>query len=192
VASSSFEKSPLWGVGGLGGLVLGVGGLPFEFAGVTLLLRDSVVAFTFTDSVGSFRFDNVTENIYDVEISYLGYKTDTVRNIAINGGNIILPDYTLTQLPNTLDNVTITASKPIIERKPDRIVFNVENSVYAEGADALLALSKAPRVQVQNDDIQVLGKGTAAVLINDKLLHLSGEELSNYLRSLPSGDIQKI
>ena len=54
------------------------------------------------------------------------------------------------------------------------------------------ALSKAPRVQIQNNEISIAGRGNAAILINDRLVHMSGEELSQYLKSIPSNDIQKI
>ena len=137
-------------------------------------------------------FVNVGLGNYFLEINYFGYSVDTLKNIRVVDQNIILPTIILRVENNLLEEVSVTATKPIYERKADRIIFNVENSVYSQGSDAMQALSKAPRVQIQNNEISIAGRGNAAILINDRLVHMSGEELSQYLKSIPSNDIQKI
>jgi len=92
----------------------------------------------------------------------------------------------------TLQTVTVTAQRPLIERKIDRLVFNVENSVAATGGDALDALKVTPGIQVQNNQIGMIGKSGLAVMINDRILNLSGDDLINYLKSIKSDDIQSI
>jgi hypothetical protein len=88
--------------------------------------------------------------------------------------------------------VEITANKKLIERKVDRLVFNVENSVSAAGGDAIDALKVTPGLRVQNDQISIVGKGGVSVMVDDRLLQLSGDELTNYLKSLPSDNIKSI
>lgn len=62
----------------------------------------------------------------------------------------------LTDQGNQLKQVTIYAKVPLIERKTDRILFNVENSLSAAGGDGLDVLSKAPGVRVnQGLDLQI-------------------------------------
>lgn len=185
---------------------------PIEFANITVFkTNDSLpVSTTLSDSLGAFTFSNLAENNYSIEVSYLGYVTDTIKNISIkdrvdiiNIENLIdtiivqnnaiqLNEIQLKLSSTTLNEVQVIATKPIYERKTDRIIFNVENSVYSQGSDAMQALSKAPRVQVNNNEIKVAGRGDAAVLINDRLVRMSGEELSQYLKSIPSNDIQSI
>lgn len=196
----------------LNGIVLNEKKQPIEFANITLFkMNDSLpIATTLSDSLGVFTFSKLEENNYLIEISYLGYITDTVKNISIKesvgiinvenridtiivqDNAIQLNEIQLKLYTNTLTEVMVTATKPIYERKADRIIFNVENSVYSQGSDAMQALSKAPRVQVNNNEIKIAGRGNAAVLINDRLMRMSGEELSQYLKSIPSNDIQKI
>ena len=79
---------------------------------------------------------------------------------------------TRTVIPNTLTDVQVNAKKALIEKKIDRTVFNVENSISAIGTDALELLSKVPGVRVLNDKVSLVGKGEVNVMINDKLVPL--------------------
>ncbi|TRX33011.1 outer membrane beta-barrel protein [Flavobacterium sp. ZT3R18] len=92
-----------------------------------------------------------------------------------------------------LESVVVAGTqKKLIERKIDRVVFNVENSISSAGGNALTALSVTPGVRVQNDNISIIGKSTLAVLVDDKIVQLSGEDLTNYLKTIHSDAIQKI
>jgi len=91
-----------------------------------------------------------------------------------------------------LGEVKVTASKPLIERKIDRTIFNVENSLAAAGTDLTQALALAPLVRVDENGISIIGKGSVTVMVNDRLLPLSGADLISYLRSLRSDDISRI
>lgn len=91
-----------------------------------------------------------------------------------------------------LADVQIHSKKPLLEKKIDRTVFNVENSVAAIGTDALELLAKVPGVRVMNDQVSLVGKGAVNVMINDKLIQLSQDDLSNYLKSISSDQISKV
>lgn len=86
----------------------------------------------------------------------------------------------------------MTGKKKLIERKVDRLVFNVENSVASQGLDLVEALAKTPMVRTTDEAISIAGKSNVAVMVNDKLLNLSGQELINYLKTLRSDDIARI
>jgi hypothetical protein len=91
-----------------------------------------------------------------------------------------------------LQEVTITSKKKLIVRKIDRLVFNVENSTSAIGGDAIDALKITPGLRVENDQISMIGKSGMSVMIDDKLIQLSGDDLIGYLKSIPSGNIKSI
>jgi hypothetical protein len=91
-----------------------------------------------------------------------------------------------------LESVVVGGKKQLIERKVDRLVFNVENSINATGGDALEALRVTPGIKVQNDNITIIGKSTVSVMIDDKIIQLSEEDLANYLKSIPSDNIKSI
>ena len=91
-----------------------------------------------------------------------------------------------------IQEITIEGRKKLVEKKVDRIVFNVENSVKATGGDALDALKATPNVQVRNENISITGKNSIQIMVNDKIIQLGGAELTNYLKSIASENIQKI
>lgn len=92
-----------------------------------------------------------------------------------------------------IEGVTLTARKKMIERKPDRLIFNVSNSVASQGMDGAEALATTPLLKVDdNSGISIVGKSGVAVMINERMLNLSGSELVTYLKSLRSENIEKI
>ncbi|WP_313215628.1 hypothetical protein [Soonwooa sp.] len=105
--------------------------------------------------------------------------------------NILTTPQSITE--KQIEGRTVVAiSKKLVEQKVDRLVFNVENSVASQGVDAVEALSKTPMLRITDDAISIAGKSSVAVMVNDRLLNLSGEELTNYLKNLHSDDIAKI
>ncbi|MBS1571760.1 MAG: TonB-dependent receptor, partial [Bacteroidetes bacterium] len=91
-----------------------------------------------------------------------------------------------------IEEINIKAKKKLIERKVDRLIFNVENSISATGGDALDALKVTPGLKVQNDQISMIGKSGMSVMIDDRLLQLSGDELVNFLKTIKFDDIKSI
>ncbi|MDR2206554.1 MAG: outer membrane beta-barrel family protein [Flavobacteriaceae bacterium] len=92
-----------------------------------------------------------------------------------------------------IQEVEILGQKKLIERKVDRIVFNVENSVAASGGTALDALEKAPQIRVKEDEgISMIGKSSLMVLIDDRQILISGKDLTDYLKSMPADNIKSI
>ncbi|MBF6645978.1 outer membrane beta-barrel family protein [Chryseobacterium indologenes] len=91
-----------------------------------------------------------------------------------------------------IQEVEIKARKKLVERKIDRLVFNVQNSTSATGGDAMDALRVTPGVKVINDKIFIIGKSGVSVLIDDKIMHLAGDDLANFLKTIPSDQIKSI
>ncbi|MEM6687371.1 MAG: TonB-dependent receptor, partial [Bacteroidota bacterium] len=91
-----------------------------------------------------------------------------------------------------LDAVTVEAKKKMIERKIDRVVFNVENSTQSSQGDVFELLRVAPGLRVQNNNIAMIGKAQVTVMINDKILQLGNDELVNFLKTIASEDVQSI
>ncbi len=157
-----------------------------------VLLTDSIgktASGVITDETGKFRL-KAPKGSYTLTISFLGYSTleqNLILEKDIDLGTLFLqPD------DNLLNEVLITAEKPLIERKVDRLVFNVGQSIAATGGDAMNALKVTPRIKVKNDEISMIGKGNLTVMINDRLIKLTGKALANYLKSLNVENIERI
>ncbi len=92
-----------------------------------------------------------------------------------------------------LEDVSVTARRPLIEIKADKTVFNVEGSINAQGSNALELLQKSPGMRVDNNDnISMKGKTGVKIYIDGKMSQLDTKDLAAYLRSINSNDIEAI
>ncbi len=92
----------------------------------------------------------------------------------------------------SLETVIIQKQKKIIERKVDRLIYNVENSTASTGGNALDALKSAPMVRVQNETISIVGKGEVLIMIDDRLQKIPASEVATFLKTIPSDNIKSI
>lgn len=148
--------------------------------------------FSITDVDGRFTINTQENGVFLVEIFQDGENVLT-ENITISGE--IHKDFILRNpLTNEtkLEAVRIIGKKKLVERKVDRLVFNLENSVAAQGLNAVEALVKTPMLRTTDKAISIAGKSSVAVMVNDKIINLSGDDLINYLKTLRSDDIAKI
>ncbi len=163
---------------------------PVEFVEVQLQNKDSlIVKSELTNADGDFII--ITEKAeYQLLIKQLGVLLSK-QKIDVNN-DINIGVVKIKEKQQQLKEVVVSSKKKLIERKVDRLIFNVENSISASGGDAIDALKITPGVTVNNDQIAMIGKGNLNVMINDRLINLSGSELTNFLNSLKSDDIKKI
>lgn len=138
---------------------------------------------------GSFEL-SVKKGTYKIKISFLGFK-DWQKEMTLDTdtdlGIIILSENT-----DELKEVVVTGRKNLITYQPDRLIFDVENSVSATGGNAINAISAAPGIVIQNNAITMLGKGASQVMIDGRILELSGEELAGYLKTISASDIKSV
>ena len=163
---------------------------PVTYIEITLYNTDSLpVATTFTDDNGYFELKIGNKASYKLEGRLIGNVLfSTQLNIAQNE-NLEPIEISSSQ---ELSEVVVVARKKIFERKVDRLVFNVENSAAAIGGDASDVLKITPTIRVQDDKISMIGKGQILVMVNGRLLQLSGKNLINYLKTLSADDIKSI
>ena len=181
------------------GIVLDENKKPIEFCNIILhKYNDSTyLNGTTTDSLGKFEIKDIKPENYFMEIIYVGYKTDTVQAIIeVKNDAEEIFDFGIIELKveaNMLKGVEITSTKPIIERKADRIVYNVENSAKSSGESVMDLLRSVPGVTVNgNDEIRVNGKNQVQVMINGKVEQLTGDQLASLLKSIQSSNVKKI
>ena len=93
-----------------------------------------------------------------------------------------------------IEQVNILVKKKLIERKADRLIFNVDASIASQGMDAGETLANVPMLKVDENlgTISITGKSNVNVMVNGRMLNLSGTALLNYLKSIRSENISKI
>jgi len=162
---------------------------PIEFATINLHTENDISIKTeLSDEFGKFEIEEKQGN-YILEISFLG-KSVFKENILLDKDK----DLGIIQVENTkiIEEITITKEKKLIEKKVDRLVFNVENSVVSTGGDVFDVLKIVPRVRVDNDQISMIGKGGMAMMIDGRMTNMSGDALTSFLKTLRSEDIKSI
>jgi hypothetical protein len=161
-----------------------------ELAEVIVLSKDSIALKSeLTDVNGEFAL-SVEKGDYLLQIRQLNTILWKQRINIIHDLNIGI--IAITENEQHLAEVVVMSKKKLIERKVDRLVFNVENSIAATGGDALDALKVTPGIRVQNDVITMIGKSGMAVMIDDKIMQFSGDDLINFLKTIPSDNIKSI
>lgn len=166
--------------------------------GATVILlnaRDSSEAgTTLANAGGSFSFENLKNNTYQVCVTFVGYKRFSGAAIIISRHESVnLPPIVLLPDIATLKEVAIRGKKSYIEQKIDRTIVNVNALISNTGNNALEVLEKAPGVHVDADgNITFKGKSGVLIMIDNKPTYLSGTNLSTYLRSLPSSSLDQI
>ncbi|PBI85732.1 hypothetical protein BSF41_37090 [Flavobacterium sp. ACN2] len=161
-----------------------------EWAEISILNKEGkIIDGTTTKEDGSFDI-SLKNGSYKIEISLLGF-ADYEKEILLEK-NTDLGTIILKETETKLVEVVVQSKKKTIEQKTDRLVYNLENNVTNVGGDALSAINTAPGVVVKNDVITILGKGTSRVMIDGRLIELTGEELNNFLKSISAADIKNI
>ncbi|HET9746681.1 MAG TPA: TonB-dependent receptor [Chitinophagaceae bacterium] len=168
-----------------------------ESATITLLrTKDSSVAkISVANKEGSFLFEDVAEGKYLVAISAIGHSGGYSESFEISTTNTSVTLKTIELIPvsKELANVSVTARKPLVEQKIDRMLVNVEAAVTNVGSSALDVLEKSPGISVDKDgNISLKGKQGIVVLIDGRESQLGGTDLANYLRGLNANQLEQI
>ncbi|MES2893064.1 MAG: TonB-dependent receptor [Bacteroidota bacterium] len=162
------------------------------------LLRatDSVlIKAAITDKEGVFTFENVKLGDYLVKAVSTGHAPFYSKSISITEQQPRVDAGVLKLVPVNRDlaAVTVTSKKLMIERKIDRTVVNVDAFISNEGSTAMEVLEKSPGVTVDKDgNISLKGKQGVLIMLDGKPSYLSGAELANLLRSMPSNNLDQI
>ena len=160
------------------------------FASVFLLRSsDSVlVKGTSADDYGNFELTNVPKGLYLLQASYIGWAS---KNMVLDISNdVTIGAIIIAQESEELEEVVVTANRPQVERKVDRLVFNVENTVLSQSTSWDI-LKQTPGVIAMQDELQIRNQA-ATVYINDRKVQLSAEEVRNLLENYQGENIKSV
>lgn len=169
-------------------------GAPQGFASVALLnaADSAMVKAGYTLENGSFILAPVAPGTYRLRLSLAGFMPLLTDAVSLAEGQT-LDLGLLTLSASQAAAVEIESRRAQVEVTPEKLVLNVEGTVLATGSDALSLLRKSPGVIVDpNDNLVVQGRGGVRVYIDGRPSPLTGAELANWLRGLPSDAIESI
>ncbi|MFP4844533.1 TonB-dependent receptor domain-containing protein [Winogradskyella sp. PE311] len=174
----------------ISGKVVDANNNPIEFANVVVFsgTENDFLKGTSTDEFGFFKLDDLDSANYLIKISYIGF--NPFEQKIILKGNLNLKTIQLKQISERLSEVVVIAKKPTITRKPDRLIFNIENTALTEGS-TLGVLKSTPGVIVSEGSINIKS-APATVFINDRRVQLTSAELIQLLESAPANSIKSV
>jgi hypothetical protein len=172
-------------------------GGPLENATVSLLKSkdSSLVKVALAEKTGEAIFENVASGDYLIKASMVNHTPvfSKIFTLSAEQPSIELGALSLEKTSGQLEEVMVTGRKPFIQKLTDRIVVNVDNSIVNAGSTAFEVLERSPGVLVDpNDLISLRGRQGVTIMIDGKITPMSGADLVNMLRGMPSSSIESI
>ncbi|MDB5209553.1 MAG: hypothetical protein JWQ30_380 [Sediminibacterium sp.] len=154
-------------------------------------LTGDPVKRTYTDKNGSFRL-LIDTGYYDLTASHTGFLEIKIRVHVIQGDNNI-GSIALGPMVKTLQEVTVTSRKNLVEQSDDKIIYNAELDPVAKSGSASDLLRKTPMVTVDGDgNVQLNGQNNFKILLNGRETAMFAQNLKDALKSFPGALITKI
>ncbi|TGE09930.1 TonB-dependent receptor domain-containing protein [Hymenobacter fodinae] len=167
---------------------------PIEYATVALLpdAGTTPLAGATCDEQGRFELKDLPTGSFRLQISFVGYAT-RLEPISLTGSAADAGTLTLTASAQNLAGVTVTGAKPMVETKPDRLVYNAEQDPSNTGGTASDILRKTPLVNLDGEgNVQLRGTSNVRILINNKPSALLSGNLADALKQIPADQIKAI
>ena len=164
-------------------------GNPLEMANVIALdtVAKRIASYGFTDAQGNFKLDLKKNTVYNIKISYIGFKgiSKFMMTKETNISNI----YTMLE-DNMLDGISIVSKMPVTI-KGDTIIYNADS--FKNGSERKLedVLKKLPGVEINDaGEIEVEGKVVEKIMVDGKEFFSCDTKLAS--KNIPSNAVDKI
>ncbi len=167
---------------------------PLEYATISMTRKkdNQLVNGTITDETGFFKIKNVDFGKYKIEITFIGYKTKSLLDVAIrpDDKNIDIGQINLEPTVATLGEAVVVADRPTMTYKIDKKIINVSQQHTSASGSAVEILENIPSVTVDIDgNVSLRGSTSFTVLINNKPTVL---DASDALSQIPASAIENI
>lgn len=169
------------------------GAKPLENVTVSFLKPDSsLLKITVTTKAGRFIFEEIKQPGM-LQVSSVAHTVYFSPLITPGTDKIVIPDIVLQTKVTDLKNVSVTAVRPLLQYKGDKLIVNLDAAPSNAGASLLEVLAKMPGVTIDEKGMITLrGKPGVMVMIDGKETFLSGEDLTNLLRNTPASGSDQI
>jgi len=164
-------------------------GEPLEMANVIALdtVAKKIASYGFTDAKGFFKLDLSKNTVYNIKISYVGFKD--ISKFVKTGTTNITKNYTMFE-DNMLDGIEVVSKMPVTV-KGDTIIYNADS--FKNGTERKLedVLKKLPGVEINDaGQIEVEGKVVEKITVDGKDFFSGDTKLAS--KNIPSNAVDKI
>ncbi len=153
----------------------------------------SATKSTLTDTKGKFEFTGLVSGKYTATIIAVGYGIVTLP-IELHGSpKLDLGDIKLSADAQALDEVVVTAARPIVKQDIDRLTYDVQADPESKILNALDMMRKIPLLSVDGDENVLLqGNSNYRIFINNKPSNMIARNPKDVLKAMPAESIEKI
>ncbi|MET3501762.1 outer membrane receptor protein involved in Fe transport [Mucilaginibacter rubeus] len=164
---------------------------------ITVRLKNAAnetIMVAVTKDDGSFSFASVQPSNYSLSINAIGYSSKTIAlDLTHQQQTLMLKPVYLSDVMTNLKEVAITAERPVIRQKADRIIYDLKADPESKGNNVLSMMRKIPYLSLDGDDNLLLkGNSSFKVLINGKPSGSLESNLKAVLKSIPASTIERI
>jgi outer membrane receptor protein involved in Fe transport len=129
---------------------------------------------------------------FRLRASYVGYATRTVP-VTVGTGPVAVGTVQLRPAAQVLGEAVVIGQKPVVEVRPDRLIYNAAQDVSNAGGTAQDVLRKAPLLAVDDEgNVTMRGSSNFKVLVNNKPSPTLARNLAEALKSIPAEQIQSV
>jgi len=195
-AQTAAPASAPAGTGSLTGTVLdSTSRRPVAYATVVLLAPaapDKALTGVAADENGKFLLAKLLPGAYRLRVSYVGYASRT-QAVAVTGQSTDVGPVWLPAAAQQLAEAVVVGTKPVVEVRPDRLIYNADQDVTNAGGTAADVLRKAPLLAVDGDgNVKMRGSGNFKVLVNNKPSPALAQNLAEALKGIPAEQIKSV
>lgn len=166
----------------------------YAVVGLASPADSTFLKFEITDEKGFFEFEAIPAGHYFLRVSSVGFREfiSAPFQLSASAGHM-MGEIILSARPNSLEEITVSARKPIIESLPDRLIFHVDQLLSAGGGSAFDLFSQSPGVTINSDGhISIRGKQNVLVLVDNRENFVQRENLGTFLKGFPADQIQSL
>ena len=167
---------------------------PLPYATVLVYRRPAAkepVRSLLTDEDGRFETDLPARGSYRLTVSMLG-KENVTRDFTANGrtdlGTLRMADDV-----EMIDEVAVTAKKPLVKVEMGKIAYSVEDDPQSATSTASEMLRKVPMVSVDGDgNVSMGGSTNVKIYVNGKPNTMMTNNAKDVLKSMPASTIKRV
>ena len=165
--------------------------LPYVNVAVLDSIDSAFVKGGISNMDGLFEINDVPQGAFLLRVSAIGYENFSLPFRVSN--NTDLGTIRLKKGVISLDEVTVSAEKPLYAMDGEKLIYNVSEDPSIQTGTTEDALQNAPGVEVDVEgNITLRGVSSVEIWINDKPSKLTEENLKTYLQTLPANAIARI
>ncbi len=170
---------------------------PLMYASVVLNTESdsTMVSGAITDEEGKFKMEDLPPGRFYITVNFVGYPRQHFNDIRITfrESNVDLGNIEVTPGAEMLDEVTVEASRQLMETGLDRRVINVGQELTAIGGTGLDIMENIPSVAVDFDgNVSLRGSTGVTILIDGRPSTLTGLSGSEALEQIPAEMIERV